>query len=251
MKIARLLILCAAMIPWALPSALAQDGKKLSVQIEGGAVWQTRNDVRIPNNSGTEFSLVDALGKGPFGAYRVEAAFDVNERHGFRFVLAPLSIEDTAVLDREVLFAGAAFQPGTPTLASYRFSSARFTYRYRFYRGNTWSWKVGFTGFIRNARIALAQGSNAAEDTDVGFVPLAHLSGEARISEKWKFLLDFDGIAASQSRAFDVAAKLGYAITDHWNVSFGYRTLEGGADVESVFNFAWLHFTVASLRYTF
>ena len=30
-----------------------------------------------------------------------------------------------------------------------------------------------------------------------------------------------------------------------------YRTIEGGADVERVYNFAWLHFAVASLRLRF
>ncbi|MCG6924087.1 MAG: hypothetical protein LJF30_02015 [Acidobacteria bacterium] len=25
---------------------------------------------------------------------------------------------------------------------------------------------------------------------------------------------------------------MGYAISDHWDVSVGYRTIEGGADVE-------------------
>ncbi len=245
------LILVGILMIQALPAAVAQDAKKMSLEFEGGAVWQNRNNVRIPNKTGTEFSLVDALGNGLTGVSRLEAAFDVAERHGFRIVIAPLSLEDTAFLGKQVFFAGTTFEPQTPALANYKFSSYRFTYRYRFYSGDTWSWKIGVTGFIRDARIALAQGNNAAEDTDIGFVPLAHLSGEARISERWRFLFDLDGIGAPQGRAFDVAAKLGYSITDHWNMSFGYRTIEGGADVESVFNFAWLHFMVASARYSF
>jgi hypothetical protein len=31
----------------------------------------------------------------------------------------------------------------------------------------------------------------------------------------------------------------------------GYRTLEGGADVVSVYNFAWLHYAVVSASYRF
>ncbi len=235
----------------AVHMSLAQDRERLALEIEGAAVWQSRNDVQIPNETGTRFSLINVVSKGPYGAFRVEAAFDLTDRHGFRFIAAPLSIEDTGFLDKQVLFAGGTFDSGVATTTSYKFSSYRLTYRYRFYNGTTWRWKIGFTGFVRDARIALRQGDTFAEDTDVGFVPLAHLRGEARLSDKWGFLLDFEGLGASQGRAFDVAAKLSYKITDRWGLGFGYRTIEGGADVKSVYNFAWLHFAVGSLRYSF
>ena len=92
-------------------SAFAQDRERFAVEFEGGPIWQTRNNVRIPNETGTEFSLVDTLGKGPYGAFRVEAAFDVNERHGFRVIVAPLKISGTSALDKPVLFAGESFDP--------------------------------------------------------------------------------------------------------------------------------------------
>jgi hypothetical protein len=231
--------------------AFAQERERLAIEAEGGTLWQSRNDVRVPNETGTLFSLVDVTGSGPHGAFRVEAAFDVNDRHGFRVVVAPLAIEDGGMLDGPVLFAGEAFAAGLATTANYKFSSYRITYRYRFYRGQTWRWKVGFTGFVRDARIALRQGDTFAEDTDVGFVPLLHLSGDARLSSRLRFMLDLDGLAATQGRAFDVAAKLGYSLSDRWELAFGYRTIEGGADVEKVYNFAWLHFAVGSLRIRF
>jgi len=154
----------------------------------------------------------------------------------------------TEGLGKEVFFAGEVFDPTASTDATYKFSSYRFTYRYRFYNGDTWRWKIGFTGFVRDARIALRQGNTFAEDTDVGFVPLVHLKGEARLSDSWRFNLDFEGLGASQGRAFDIVAKMGYALSDNWELGFGYRTIEGGADVERVYNFAWLHFAVASIR---
>jgi len=231
--------------------AVAQERERLAIEAEGGLLWQSRNDVRIPNETGTLFSLVDVAGGGPYGAFRVEAAFDVNDRHGFRVVVAPLAIEDGATLGGPVLFAGEIFDPGLATTANYQFSSYRVTYRYRFYRGPTWRWKVGFTGFVRDARIALRQDDTFAEDTDLGFVPLLHLSGDARLSSRLRFTLDFDGLAAPQGRAFDVAAKLGYSLSNRWEVAFGYRAIEGGADVEQVYNFAWLHFAVGALRVRF
>ena len=147
--------------------------------------------------------------------------------------------------------ASEVFDPLAQTEGSYKFSSYRLTYRYRFYEGPTWRWKIGATGFVRDARIALRQAGKYAEDTDVGFVPLVYVQGFARIGEDWSFTLDFDGLAASQGRAFDIATKLGYALSDHLELGFGYRVIEGGADVEQVYNFAWLNALVASLRLSF
>lgn len=245
------IVILSICFSFAAPSISAQDRERFAVEFEGGALWQTRNDVRIPNATGTEFSLVDTIGKGAYGAFRVEAAFDLNKKHGFRVVIAPLEINGTSVFDQGILFAGKQFDPNASTDANYKFSSYRFTYRYRFYNGPTWRWKIGFTGFVRDARIALRQGDTYAEDTDVGFVPLAHLSGEARLSDHWHFLLDFEGMGAPQGRAFDIAAKIARKLSDRWELAFGYRTIEGGADVDRVYNFAWLHFAVGSIRLRF
>ncbi len=244
-------VILAVLTCGVVDAAFAQERERFAIEVEGGAVWQSRNDVRIPNETGTLFSLVDLAGSGPYGVFRVEAAFDVNERHGFRVVVAPLAIEDSGTPPETIRFAGEAFEPGVATTANYQFSSYRVTYRYRFYSGPTWRWRVGFTGFVRDARIALRQGDRSAEDTDVGFVPLLHVSGDARLSDRLRFMLDLDGLAAPQGRAFDVAAKLGYSLSDRWQMAFGYRTIEGGADVDAVYNFAWLHLAVGSLRLRF
>jgi hypothetical protein len=238
----------AVLVGFASP-ALAQE--KLSVEVEGGPVWQSRNDVRVPSEGGTDFSLVDTIGKGPSAAFRVDVGFNPWEKHGFRAVIAPLEIDGTGSFDEPVSFAGETFAPGVPTEASYQFSSYRFTYRYRFFKGSVWTWRGGLTAFVRDARIALEQDGVFAEDTDVGVVPLIYLAGEARWPSGWQLRLDVEGAAASQGRAFDIAAKVGYAFSDRWDLAVGYRTIEGGADVEQVYNFAWLHFAVVSLRFRY
>lgn len=232
-------------------SAFAQEENRFALEIEGGGLWLARNDIRIPNNeTATEFSLVDAVGNGPYGVFRASADLDFNERHGLRFTVAPLQIDVGGMLTSGVNFAGQTFAPG-PVDTSYKFSSYRATYRYRFFKGDRWQWRIGFTGFVRDARIALERNGQLAEDTNVGFVPLLYLQGRARLSPRWNFVLDFDGLASTQGRAFDIAAMLAYEVTDDWQVAVGYRTIEGGADVDDVFNFAWLNFAVASVRYGF
>lgn len=58
-----------------------------------------------------------------------------------------------------------------------------------------------------------------------------------------------DGLAAPQGRAFDIALLFERKIAQTNLTAFGgYRTVEGGADNDEVYNFAWLHFLTLGLR---
>jgi hypothetical protein len=245
-------LIAAVLVCTVVPTAIAQDGSRFVIELEAGPVWQSRNDVQIPNtNAGTRFSLVDLVGNGPWPAVRLYVTWNINNRHSLRGLAAPLSYTESGTFTEPVDFAGATYRPDQPVEATYKFNSWRLGYRYRFMdRERTKLW-VGFTTKIRDAKIELAQGSTTSKDTDVGFVPLLYLAADWRFARKWHFVFDFDGLAGGPGRAFDVALKLGYDINDHWGVRGGYRTLEGGADVESVYNFAWLHYAVLSGVYRF
>jgi hypothetical protein len=229
----------------------AQDQPRVVVEVEGGGTWLARNDVQIPNETGTRFSLVDVIGAGPSGLLRIEAAWNLADRHSVRLVYAPIRVEGAGTSDRDLLFAGELFGSGQPLDATYQFNSFRATYRYRIFHGDTWTWRLGATAFVRDARVALSQAGLEAEDTDVGVVPLGHLSGEARLGERWRLVLDLDVTAAPQGRAIDFGGRLQYALTERWALGLGYRTIEGGADVTQVFNFAWLNAAVANLALRF
>lgn len=221
---------------------------RLAIELEGGAVWQSRNDVEIPNDgSATRFSLVDLAGNGPWPAVRLYVTWNLTERHGLRLLVAPFSLTETGVLDVPVRFAGASYAPGQPVKATYTFNSYRLSYRYRVHAGaRTAAW-VGLTGKIRDAEIALEQGATATRKDDLGFVPLLHLAGDWRVAPRWRLDLDVDGLAGGPGRAVDAALELGYDPGERWMVQAGYRTLEGGADVPDVYSFAWLHYAVASI----
>ncbi len=222
------------------------------IELEGGPVWQSRNDVRIPNDaSGTKFSLADALGSGPYAAGRLYITWNANERHSCRLLLAPLSIKGNCILASPVNFAGGSFKEGIPTEATYRFNSWRATYRYRFRNGESAAWWIGFTAKVRDAKIQLDQDGVTARKTDLGFVPLLHIGGLYRVRERWHILLDIDALAGGPGRAEDAALQLRYDSGGRWRVSGGYRTVEGGADVDAVYTFAWLHYVVLSAEIGF
>jgi hypothetical protein len=248
----RLVLPVCLVVVFATGSASAQTpiSGRISIAVEGLNVWQQRNDVRIPPDTGTGFSLVDLVGSSPTPSVRVMATGDVTERQQVRLVYAPLRLTGRGTPAMPIAFAGTTFAPA-PTEAVYKFSSYRATWSYRVYQGTTWTWRIGFTGFVRDARVALTQGDRSAEDTDVGFVPLGHVSAEARLAARWSVGLVLDGSAAPQGRAIDFAATLEYRPAPRWTIFGGYRTIEGGADVDTVYAFAWLNAVVSGIGVRF
>ena len=230
------------------PAATAAQTPRLVVEVEAGPVWQSYNDVEIPNDgTGTRFSLRDVVGSGPWPAGRVYLTWNVAERHGVRLLLAPFSVSDDGLLAAPVDFAGESYAPGAAR-ATYTFNSYRLSYRYRFRDGERVSAWVGFTAKMRDAQIALEQGTTASRRDDLGFVPLLHLAGEWRVTPAWLLTADADALAGGPGRAIDASLKAGRDLGENWTLAAGYRTVEGGADV-SVYTFAWLHYGVLSLTW--
>jgi opacity protein-like surface antigen len=246
--------LAAAAVLWLLapspasaqapPSATA----RWTFELEGGPVWQSYNDVEIPNDgTATRFSLYDLAGSGPTFGGRLYATWSFAERHGLRLLLAPLTLQGEGVPDGPIDFAGASYGAGAPVEATYTFNSYRLSYRYRLHAGDRTAAWVGFTAKVRDAVIELEQGATTSRKTDLGFVPLLHLAGDWRFAPRWTASVDIDALAGGPGRAEDAALEIGYHVSDGWTVQLGYRTVEGGADVEEVYTFAWLHYAVASV----
>lgn len=217
--------------------------------LEAGALWTSRNDVRIPGDTGTRFALDDLTGGGAWPVGRVTYEVDLDDRHGLRFLYAPIRTDGRGTLSKPVDFAGTSFAAG-PADARYVFDTYRLAYRYRFYRSERWDWRGGVTILARDAEIEVEQGGASARDTDFGLVPLLNLTGECALDDRWTAVLDVEGAGSPQGRAVDAALTLGYDLEDDLRLSFGYRTIEGGADNDSVYTFAWIHQAVVSLRWS-
>ena len=243
---------------------------RFTVDLEAGPAWQSRNIAESPNDgTATRFSIEELAGRGPFPAGRLTLGWNPSERHGLRILLAPLSIRETATLQEEIRFEGETFEAGRAVEATYTFNSWRATYRYRFHEGaHTRAW-VGGTAKVRDAVIALDPrgtgggpgegpgggdppgpgGARYAEKTDLGFVPLLHLAGEWRPAAPWILAVEADGLAGGPGRAIDAALTVGRELGDGWSLHAGYRTVEGGADIEEVYSFAWLHYATVGVRW--
>lgn len=221
------------------------------LSLEGDLTWQSKNDVRIPGNTGTLFSLAD-IGKGPAKAFRVYAGYTWSKRHELRLLYAPLIVNLNGQLAASTAFAGSTFAAGTATSARYKFNSYRLTYAYHFESSGPWQFALGFTAKIRDAEIRLSQGATTASKANVGVVPLLNLQASRTLGDSWTLRFDLDGLAAPQGRAFDGALFLERSLVNGTDSNFsiftGYRTIEGGANNDVVYNFAWIHKAVLGLR---
>jgi hypothetical protein len=233
-------------------AAFAGTPSTFALEVEAGPVWQTTNDIQIPNSdAGTRFSLVDLVGKGPETVGRAYLTWNIDEKNSLRGLYAPLTLTENGVPDGDIAFNGDDFLAGREATATYKFNSYRLTYSYLWRDGDTWDWRIGFTAKIRDAKVQLVQDGVDSTKDDVGFVPLLHIAGRARLGDAWYFNLDLDALAGGPGRAEDVALKLGRRFGSNLAWELGYRTVEGGADVDSVYSFAWLHYAVTSIRLEF
>jgi len=228
------------------PRTATADGPE--AEFEVGAAWASRNDVRIPGAGGTDLSLVDELNTSVAPVFRVRVGYRFRDRHYVTALYAPLQVNATGSVQRDVDFAGGSYPAGTPLLAVYRFDSYRLTYRYSFVRTPSFEFAAGATAKIRDAEISL-NGVETSSKTNTGFVPLLNVHIEWRPGAgPVGLLFDADALAAPQGRAEDVLLAAMWTLHEGLYLYAGYRTLEGGADNEEVYNFAWFHYAVVGVH---
>jgi len=221
------------------------------VDIEAGPVFSGYNDVRIPGNTGTLFSLTEDLHARTAFAYRARLSKTFGDRHWISVLVAPLRVESRGTLNRDVLFAGTLFPAGESELKGlYRFDSYRLTYRYGLVRARRFGLDLGLTAKIRDAEIRLRYAVGMMEyasKKNTGFVPIVSFRADWSLGPRLGLVLDGDALGVPQGRAEDVTAALRVGLGDRVDARVGYRMLEGGSDVAEVYGFALFHYVVAGI----
>lgn len=219
---------------------------QLRLSIESGYVTTQYNEVRVPNGGqapGTLFSFNDDFAEGGSGYFlRGEIAYLINERHTFEITAAPLVLDYQSSSQSDILFAGATFS-GENVEGQYKFNTYRLSYRYKLVNRSRFSFDLGASLLVRDARIALIHPTVEAEDTDLGYVPLVSFELTYDIGDRLSVFLKGDALVGPVGRAEDIFAGLLYEVIDDIvQIKAGYRVIEGGADVYQVYNFAYFHF---------
>jgi hypothetical protein len=243
--------LCAVSCVWALGFSWAAWGD-FSLDLESGAVWNSKADVQIPSNAGTRFSLrKDLGGDNPTEFLRARATWHLSPKHEVSLLYAPLEMNFGGRFDRSVRFAGSTFAAGVDTEGTYRFDSYRLTYRYNFLSDERLVAGIGLTAKLRDAEVRLVQGGTRASDANRGFVPLLNYRVQWKFADAFSLLTEGDALGAPQGYAIDAAASVQWHVNDRMSFRVGYRLLDGGADNDTVYTFSRFHYSTAGVSFRF
>lgn len=221
------------------------------LEVEGGLVLPGYNNIQVPNPGGTWFSLRNDLDIASKVYYRLRLSWRFADRHELSLLYAPLQLDAGGMLPTSVCFNNVRFLSGEDVDALYRFNSYRLTWRWHWVRTDRWGLWVGFTAKIRDAEIRLKSADREGYTDNVGFVPLLHLRVEWRWGNRAGLIAEADAAAAKQGRAEDVAVMVFWKSGHRTRLHAGYRFVEGGADVEQVYNFAFIGYVFAGVSVHF
>jgi hypothetical protein len=215
------------------------------LDLEGGLVLGTNyNEVRIPNRGGTLFNLAEDLTVNPNVFYRIRGGVTLGGRHTVTALYAPLTVRYEGAFPRTVNYNNVTFVAGQPVTADYTFNSYRLTYRYHLIDRQRFDLGLGLTAKIRDANVALKSddGGRVTNYDNVGFVPLINFWLNYKPTDRLSILLEGDALGSKQGRAEDIFLGLTYGLTDNLRLKGGYRVVEGGADVDEIYNFNWINY---------
>jgi hypothetical protein len=241
------LLLWAACFVFILSFNVLSLNGQASFDLETGAVGTGYNNVRIPGNLGTLFSLKDDLISKTEIFFRLRVNYTIKTRHTLSLLYAPLETVSNGNLPNDILFEGVTLPANTDLTGTYKFNSYRFTYRYEIVIKPKFEFGLGLTAKIRDAKISLASAGVESEKTNVGFVPIINFRMFWKLDEKFGIILEGDALAAPQGRAEDVLIAATYRLSDRMGLKAGYRILEGGADNDEVYNFALFNYASVGL----
>jgi len=215
---------------------------------ETGMAANTYNEVQISQSTGTRFSISDDLDVASMAFWRARLSWSISADRRVEILAAPLEFKASGSAPAEILFDGRRFEAGTPLQATYRFDSYRISYLQSIRDSEALSLELGFTAKLRDAEIAISSSGLSASKDNRGFVPLLAFRMAWRMNPSWALRIEADALAAPQGRAEDVLLALEHRLGDRLDLRGGYRFVEGGADVEDVYNFAFIHYASLGLR---
>ncbi|MCR9173926.1 MAG: hypothetical protein NXI10_15590 [bacterium] len=219
---------------------------QLIIDAESGVAFNTDNEIRFPNSPESQADFVNVpqeFGVSQTGFARLRVSYVFKDKHTVSGLYAPLQFFSFGKLSRPVDFGQSTYLPEEITSVNYKFNSYRLTYRYRIIERPKLRFGIGATGKVRDARIAFSAEDKQDETTDLGFVPLINFNLQYFPTDNITLTLNGDALVGTQGRAEDIFAGIDYRFNKvPVRAKLGYRILEGGADIDQVYNFSLIHY---------
>lgn len=236
-------------IAFTFPFALAA---QFFVDAETGAAVNTSNSVQFPNEANSEsdrINVIDEFENGSTWYYRLRLGYTIAERHTISALYAPLDFSYEGQFATPQTFGENTFLESEDVMLNYQFNSYRLTYRFEWVNEGKFRFGIGLTAKIRDARIKVESTEAVSETEDLGFVPLINFRAAYNFNDQWSVLLRGDALVGEQGRAEDVFLGGAYSPSDNHQFKLGYRILDGGADVDQVYNFSLVQYAALGYRY--
>jgi len=99
------------------------------IDFENGAAFSGYNDVGIPGDTGTRFSLSEDFKTSAGYYYRIRLTWRISARHSLSALYAPLKLSASGTSKFPISFFGADFPAGAAVNGTYMFNSYRLSYR--------------------------------------------------------------------------------------------------------------------------
>ncbi|MBN2617215.1 MAG: hypothetical protein JXR64_02750 [Spirochaetales bacterium] len=222
------------------------------IDVESGVAFTVYNDVKIPSDGGTEFSLADETPPGPIFVIRNRIGYTFAERHNISILVAQLTAQGSGRLENDVVYQDKTFLSGSMLTSRYRFDSYRISYRWDFIKNDDLLVGVGLTGKLRSADISLMDDTGYVNREDLGVVPLINFRTEWFFYNNWGVLLDGAALVTPFGRAEDINLALMYSPKPNIQLRVGYRFLEGGSDGGgNVYTFSMFNYLTAGVTVKF
>ncbi len=221
------------------------------IDLETGVVVTGKNDIRIPNDFGTLFSLKNDLKAQKKIFYRLRAACRLQSRHTISLLYAPLKITSLGQSSNGLFFNEVLFDANSIIKSFYKFNSYRLTYRYDIIIQNNIIFGAGLTAKMRDAYIYLYSNKQSSTIKNIGVVPLINFDLLWKINDPLGIILNGDALFLSRGRAADIQLAITYRFSDCTKIRIGYRILEGGTNSASSYAFAFFHYASIGFNYTF
>lgn len=224
---------------------------QLSAEFESGLAVNARNTIEFPNASASDadrFDPTESFGRASTGYYRVRISYTIAERHTVSLLYAPLQFNFKGNFDLNTRIGNTTFSPEENVDLNYTFNSYRLTYRFAWVNEGKFRFGIGLTAKVRDAQIEVTSEESSASSDDLGFVPLLHFRAAYNFNDQWGILARGDALVGDQGRAEDVFIGGTFSPAPNQTVKLGYRVLEGGADVDQVYNFSLIHYAAVAYR---
>jgi hypothetical protein len=229
----------------------AEQSHRFELDVESGLARVFYSDVRIPGTTGTLVSFSDELKTDASVFVRGRLTYYFSSSNSISLLIAPLVLNGSGSVDRDVFFEGVTFAANTPLNTVYRFNSYRVSYQHFWSVHRNVDVGLGLTAKIRDAAISIADSAMISEKTNIGFVPIIRFSCAWRFADPFALVVEGDALAAPQGRAEDVSCTIQAHISNRIALKAGYRMLEGGSDVDEVYSFTWINYYLGGALFRF